>query len=352
MQRFTDIPITMPCLGCCCHQVFGSGVDLSPASADVMPHGLAPTFSERGLWLWPRGQGRKLGRCSLAKDCCHRCSFCCCCCVGALGGCDGSLHPPLPGENPQVIMFIHGGAFALTNAETYPWLIGYELVRRTGSVVLVPDYSRPPNVAFGSDGDPVSDCLRLYKKLVGFYGAKGILVMGDSAGGNIALATLLRAVKEGLEAPAGLVLISPWVNLTEEANDSESWHENKELDYLPGGLLQVFARTYCSGNCEDPLVSPVRADIEWLRKLPPTMLQYGTLELLRSQQEELHRNLEQAGVLKSVHIAQDMPHVSPLFAAVVWGKGTPAEKPLPPAVEALERIQEFAASVGFEPYAE
>merc|ERR1719277_1131498 len=110
-------------------------------------------FAERGLWLFPKGQGRTSGGCSPVKSCCHRCSFCCCCCVGGLGGCDGALQPPLPSTNSKVIMHIHGGGFALTNAESYPWLIGYELVRRTGSVVLFPDYQRPPQASFGEEGN-------------------------------------------------------------------------------------------------------------------------------------------------------------------------------------------------------
>lgn len=348
MQMVTDMPVAMPCLGCCCHQVLGKGVDLSPASPDVMPKGLH-SFAERGLWLFPKGQGREeMSSCGRGKDICRRGSFCCCCCVGGLGGCDGTLLPPLPSVNPKVILYIHGGAFALTNAESYPWLLGYELVRRTGAVVLVPDYTRPPDTSYGVAGSPLEDCLQLYKTLLSLYGPEGVLVMGDSAGGNIALSLVLAATQEGLPPPAGLVLISPWVDLTEASSTHESRITNRDHDYLPEKLVRLFAQSYCKHDCTDPLVSPTFAPHDWLALLPPTMITYGSHEVLRSQQQELQRLLGEAGVLKAVYVAHEMPHVSPLFASVIWGPGTAAVAPLHPAVEALQRIQEFASSRGFK----
>eukprot|EP00928_Gymnodinium_smaydae_P065146 TRINITY_DN48328_c0_g1_i1.p1 TRINITY_DN48328_c0_g1~~TRINITY_DN48328_c0_g1_i1.p1 ORF type:complete len:327 (+),score=50.12 TRINITY_DN48328_c0_g1_i1:485-1465(+) len=314
-----------------------------------MPRGLG-TFSERGIWLFPHGQGRHCDDTS-CSDMWRRCSFFCCCCVGGLGGCDGSLRPPLPAVNSKLILYVHGGAFALTNATTYPWLIGYELVRQTGAVVLVPDYTRPPSVSFGETGDPVSDFLRLYERLLCLYGAENILVMGDSAGANIALATLFSAGLNGLPAPAGLVLFSPWVDITPRLADRKTWQENSKLDYLPEELIWRFASEYCRAESEraQPCVSPLFAPLEWFQKLPPVMLTYGTNEVLRSQQAELEQKLSEAGVLRALYVAEEMPHVAVVFAPLVWGPGLPSnpdEKPSP-AVEAFEHAMRFAANLGF-----
>lgn len=247
-------------------------------------------------------------------------------------------------------MHLHGGGFALTNAESYPWLIGYELVRRTGSVVLFPDYQRPPQASFGEEGNPLSDIVRLYKLLLQFYGAENILVMGDSAGGNLAMATVLSAVQERLPLPAGLILISPWVDLTQESVDAASFAENERTDILPKELVLDFASIYCKNNRrDDPLVSPVFASMDDLSKFPPTMLTYGDGEVFRSQAEQLQEQLRRAEVLREVYVANGMPHVSPLFAPAIWGVGMPVTGPPPPAVEALEKIVEFAATVGFAP---
>lgn len=245
-------------------------------------------------------------------------------------------------------MHIHGGGFALTNAESYPWLIGYELVRRTGSVVLFPDYQRPPQASFGEEGNPLSDMLRLYKLLLRFYGAENILMMGDSAGGNLAMATALSAVQERLPVPAGLILISPWVDLTEKSVDAASFAENEGNDILPRELVLEFASMYCKHNQRDePLVSPVFASIHELSQLPPTMLTYSDGEVFKNQNEELQEKLRKANVLREVYVANGMPHVSPLFASALWGVDMPVTGPPPPAVEAMEKIVEFAATVGF-----
>jgi acetyl esterase/lipase len=245
-------------------------------------------------------------------------------------------------------MHIHGGGFALTNAESYPWLIGYELVRRTGSVVLFPDYQRPPQARFGEEHNPLSDLLRLYKQLVQFYGAENILMMGDSAGGNLAMATLISVVKERLPAPAGLVLISPWVDLTTGSVEEPSFAENEGTDILPKDLVLEFASMYCKKNDrKDPLISPVFAHIDELKQFPPTMLTYGGGEVFKSQEERLQERLSAAEVLREVYVASGMPHVSPLFAPALWGVGMPVTDPPPPAVEALQKIVEFAATAGF-----
>lgn len=328
--------------------MLGSGVASSPASKEVMPTGIG-IFPERGIWLFPREQGRRAGLCWLAKDACRRCSFCACCCLGGLGGCDGSLEPPLPQENPKVIMYLHGGAFALTNAETYPWLLGYELVRRTGAVVLIPDFQRTPQVRFEEPGDPISQCLQLYRNLLLLYGPSRIVLMGDSAGGNLAMAVLFAAQSEGLTSCAGLVLISPWADTSEEAACDPTRSSNSENDFLPEARIRSFADAYATAALrEKPLASPLLAPQDWFVKLPPVFLTFGSHEILCGQQQKLAARLREAKVLRGMYEAPQMPHVFPLFAAVVWGAGTPTtEASRPPAVEALLHMQSFLVSLGF-----
>ena len=98
-------------------------------------------------------------------------------------------------------------------------LISCEIVRRTGAVLLMPAYARPPAVQYPAALD---ECTRLYMELISFYGAQNVVVMGDSAGGNLAISTLLRAARAGGERPAGLVLISPWVDLTDASLSAPS----------------------------------------------------------------------------------------------------------------------------------
>lgn len=247
-----------------------------------------------------------------------------------------------------MILYIHGGAFALTNAESYPWLLGYELVRRTGAVVLIPDFQRPPQVRCGEPGDPISQCLQLYRALLQLYGPSGIVVMGDSAGASLAMSVLFAAQSEGLPRCAGLVLICPWADTSEAASHDPTRSSNSGNDFLPEALVNLFADEYASAAMrEKPLASPLLAPQDWFAKLPPVFLTFGSHEILCGQQRKLAAKLREANVLQSMYEAPRMPHVFPLFAAFIWGPGTPAEAPLPPAVEALGRMQTFLASLGF-----
>ena len=78
--------------------------------------------------------------------------------------------------------------------------------------MLMPAYTRPPHCRYPTTLD---ECARIYFEVVRRYGPENVIVMGDSAGGNLAVTTLLRACREGVPKPAGLVLMSPWVDLTE-----------------------------------------------------------------------------------------------------------------------------------------
>jgi acetyl esterase/lipase len=271
----------------------GGGVSRCAVSAKVQP---ADTLGGKGEWLWPSGTGR-----------------------------ENDTAPPLPEANPRVILYLHGGAFVLCNSATHR-VITYELVRRTKCTVVVPDYSRPPHSLFPK---AVDEMVSIYKQLVSYYGASNVILAGDSAGGNLCLTTAIKAVRdEGLEAPGGIVLISPWCDLTEASVDALSMTTNEPTDYLPIALTSRFAEDYvANGNLRsNPLVSPVFADVETLKAACPRVFHcYGTGEELMDQNRALRANLEAAGGMYEALELEGMPHVSPLFAAPVYGASPASE---------------------------
>ena len=150
-------------------------------------------------------------------------------------------------------------------------------------------------------------------------------------GGRQPRATVtMKAIASGLPAPRALLLISPWCDLTAAALDAPSMAANAPTDYLPLPLIGHFADDYADGaDASDPLISPGLAPS--FDALPPAFVSYGTGESLMDQVEALVAALQRAGRLAGSHAADQMPHVSPLFAPLVYGPSAPAPAARPTA---------------------
>ncbi|WP_235736470.1 alpha/beta hydrolase [Nocardioides alcanivorans] len=161
-----------------------------------------------------------------------------------------------------------------------------------------PDYRMPPRHPFPAALD---DCFALYRQAVEQYGAANVVVSGASAGGNLAAAVLLRAKDEGLAMPAGLVLLTPEVDLTESG---DTFRTNAGIDFL--GSAMDINLVYAAGReLTHPHLSPLFGD---LTDFPPTFLQSGTRDLLLSNTVRMHRALRRAGVAAELHVFEAMPH--------------------------------------------
>jgi acetyl esterase/lipase len=163
------------------------------------------------------------------------------------------------------------------------------------------DYRMPPDHPFPAALD---DCLSVYQYAVQTYGADHVIIGGRSAGGNLALATALRAQDEGLALPACLILLSPEIDLTESG---DSFSANKTLDVnLPNALMSA-NRLYANGaDLAHPYLSPLFGT--FTKAFPPTFIQSGTRDLFLSNAVRLHRKLCKAGVVTELHVFEAMPH--------------------------------------------
>ena len=151
-------------------------------------------------------------------------------------------------------------------------------------------------------------------------------VIGDSAGGGLALALALRLRDEGGPLPAAVVALSPWTDL---AITGESCRRNAIADpVLNETDLVHFAAQYLRGaDPRNPYVSPLYGDP---RGLPPTLIQVGSDEILRDDAVRMAERMRRAGCEIELEIWPRMPHVWHGFAPV-----------LPEARRAITRIGEF-----------
>ena len=164
-------------------------------------------------------------------------------------------------------------------------------------------YRQAPDFAFPAG---LRDGIDAYRHLLGRgIPASSIVLAGDGAGGGLAFACALAIRNAGLPAPAGIVAMSPWADLS---LTGWSMLQNARTDAaLSWDLLFVSARHYLKkSNPTDPYASPVYASFH---DFPPIMVHAGSAEILRDDASRLGDRAAEAGIPVSVEIYDGMQHV-------------------------------------------
>lgn len=208
--------------------------------------------------------------------------------------------PAEPAQDDAVFIDLHGGALVFGGGEACR--IGACLqADRHGVVCYGVDYRMPPDHPYPAALD---DCLAAYRYALERHAASRIVIGGRSAGGNLAVAMVLRARDEGLPMPGALVLLSPEVDLTESG---DSFQVNRMVDVMLPSSLMAANLLYAAGaDLAHPYLSPLFGRFD--RDFPPTLLQTGTRDLFLSNAVRLHRALRRAGVEAELHVFEAMPH--------------------------------------------
>ena len=203
----------------------------------------------------------------------------------------------------KVILYLHGGGYALCSANTHRPLAA-SIGKAAGVKVLFPEYRLAPEHPFPT---AIEDAVSVYRWLLRQgYNPENIIFAGDSAGGGLSIAAALVLRDQNEPLPRALICLSPWVDLT---SSGDSYRKNKAVDpYLTVKGVRDAARMY-SGHeipLDHPLVSPVFAD---LTGIPPLFIQAGNHEILQSDAELLAKKARQAGVEVYLKVWDKMWHV-------------------------------------------
>ena len=223
-----------------------------------------------------------------------------------LGGVS-ALRVATPGSDTgKAILYLHGGGYVVGSAQGYRGLAG-EVSRAAGMPAMVLDYRLAPEHPFPA---AVDDAVAAYRALVA-DGTKpaSIVLAGDSAGGGLALAAMLKLRDEGDALPAAALLISPWADATCTASSLTS--KAAEDPSLTKHGLDVCAHRYLGGSpASDPLASPAKAD---LSGLPPLLVQVGSIEILLDDALAIAASAAAAGTMVRLEVHPGLPHVFHAF---------------------------------------
>jgi len=206
-----------------------------------------------------------------------------------------------PAAPECTFVYLHGGGYRLGEAANWT-PFGSRLAQAASARVVLVDYKLAPEHPFPS---AIHDVVAAYDDVRA--GELPVVVGGDSAGGGLAAALTVACVDSGVEVPAGLVLLSPWLDLTVHAGTFESRRTRDQL--FSAEAATEAAESYLQGVApDDPLASPLFAD---LRGFPPTLLFAGGAEVLLEDTLAFATRLGQADVTFECHVARDMQHVWP-----------------------------------------
>ena len=220
-----------------------------------------------------------------------------------------------------VILYCHGGGYS-TGSSLYARTLTGKLASSTSMDVLSFDYRLAPEHPYPA---ATEDAMMIwnYLMLLG-YGARDIIVAGDSAGGNLALSLVLKLKEQGRILPRGLVLMSPWTDLT---SSGKSHTTRAQIDpVLDAAYLQEMIDNYAKGeDLTNPGISPLFGNFE---NFPPVYIQVGNNEVLLDDSVMLYKKLLKANVSVKMDVFKGMWHVFQM-------------SPFKTAYEAMDKNAEF-----------
>lgn len=202
------------------------------------------------------------------------------------------------------VLYIHGGGYINHPAQEH-WRFLNNLAAAAHVQITVPVYPLAP---VHSHQEAHALILQLYRTMVQQEGAGRVAIMGDSAGGGLAC-TLCECLPEGIDQPACLVLMSPWLDVSMENPDIPAYDQVDPM-LSAYGLVDIGKRWANGVDVHDPLVSPLYGTVGKLRNV---VLFAGTREVFYPDVVEFACKLEEAGVNVRLHIGTGLNHVYPLL---------------------------------------
>jgi acetyl esterase/lipase len=217
------------------------------------------------------------------------------------GGVPGFWFTPASLRQDRAVLYLHGGGYVMGSVATHRSLIG-RIAQGTGLRCLALDYRLAPEHAFPAAVDDV--CAAYRWLLAQGISASGLAIVGDSAGGGLALGSLVALRAAGEPLPAVAVCLSPLTDLELTGASTRAVIDDPMVDCA--GTL-IMAEAYLQGaDARDPRASPLHADF---RGFPPLLIEVGTREILLDDAIRVVQRARQAGVDVTLEEGEGLTHV-------------------------------------------
>ena len=206
----------------------------------------------------------------------------------------------------KLLLYLHGGGYVVGGCDMHRQMVSH--IARAGRIrTLLPEYRLSPEHKYP---DAIDDAVSVYRSLLDMgMKAEDIIFGGDSAGGGLAVATLLALRDADEPMPAAAVLLSPFLDVTgsgdsmQTRRDQDPWFHAEDLPIIADHYCEPHQRSF-------PMVSPVFANVEGL---PPMFIQVGDHEILLSDSERIADECVAAGIDIELEVWPEMWHVFQMF---------------------------------------
>jgi monoterpene epsilon-lactone hydrolase len=203
--------------------------------------------------------------------------------------------------NKHIIIYLHGGVYALGSINTYRAMISH-LAKNFNAPILYVEYSLSPEVRFPVANNEV---LKVYQELKKKYPDYTFTIIGDSAGGGLAITLVHNCIESHTPLPNSLALISPWVDLK---CDNNSYVTKQSVDpVLNQQMLKEHARYYAANNMKEADPSEFR-----FKQFPPVFLLVGTDEVLNDDSKNFYNYIKPIQAKSKLKEYAGQKHVWPV----------------------------------------
>lgn len=221
-------------------------------------------------------------------------------------------------DSKRIILYCHGGGYTCGSLK-YARVLASKFATHTGMAVMSFEYRLAPEHPYPA---AIEDALTVWNYIMQLgYGAREVIVAGDSAGGNLALELVLKLKSQDRLLPKGMILMSPWTDMTMSGASYETCKDSDPMltkEYIATARYSYVGLNDKFDSNEDitmndadfdysnPKYSPLFANFE---QFPPVLIQVGSNEILKSDSYSLYDKLSLDGVFATIEEYEDAWHV-------------------------------------------